>query len=722
MMNPTTLPLKTLYAPVACSLLALGFATTVSAQGVPPLVPNPFNLVDLGTLPNGVYGDANGISADGSVVVGISTNSNWESSLVIWNSANAITQLSLPLSATYGYTNGVSGDGTVIVGDIYSTTDYRNHAVRWDTAGSMLVLNAAPGLTNSGSAARAANSDGSIIVGSVYSTGINNGTRAFRWDAIGGMQNIGYLGGDLRYSGYAFSDANDVSADGSVVVGTSSVATGAHAFRWVQLIPLAQSLNITPVTNGIGGVMEDLGTLGGTYSYANAVNSGGNVVVGVSNTGNNNTNHAFRWTAGGTGMQDLGTLGGANSVANDVSADGSIVVGDSRLSGQSYNNHATRWTIDALGGILVEDLGTLSRADTYSSASGVSADGSVIVGSSGDGESNRPFIYRTSMLDLINTQTAIGESAANQGGAVEVSNAVAGAMLGRELEVSRVGTSGAVSSSKGGANARAPMAIRLEGALTSNSDIGQQTSAGVTAAIGLGDRLNVGAFVLTGNQASALTGFGVDTNQTAFGGYIRSRATDRTGLTWKLAVENSDGPTTITRAATLTNTEAGVGSTTLTTLAGSAEIGYGFAKGKSIVTPFLRVSSASTTRGGYTETNAITFPVTYDPYQQDIVTATLGVNGRTVLSPTLTVRYGVGLETDLSRSANPVTGTSAVPGMTVFSVAAPTVLNATRAYASAGVSHAFANGSEISLDTEVRQSAYTATPTFSAVLGYEIRF
>ena len=60
----------------------------------------------------------------------------------------------------------------------------------------------------------------------------------------------------------------------------------------------------------------DLGTLGGTDSYAIAVNESGQV-VGVSQAAGG-AEHAFSWTAAG-GMIDLGTLGGGSySLPNAV--------------------------------------------------------------------------------------------------------------------------------------------------------------------------------------------------------------------------------------------------------------------------------------------------------------------------------------------------------------------------------------------------------------------
>jgi probable HAF family extracellular repeat protein len=96
--------------------------------------------------------------------------------------------------------------------------------------------------------------------------------------------------------------------------------------------------------------MQDLGTLGGSESYAYDVSADGAVVVGVARNAAG-YGRAFRWTASG-GMQDLGTLGGTWSEAFGVSADGSVVVG---WAGNAAGyGRAFRWT--ASGGM--EDLNT----------------------------------------------------------------------------------------------------------------------------------------------------------------------------------------------------------------------------------------------------------------------------------------------------------------------------------------------------------------------------
>ena len=53
--------------------------------------------------------------------------------------------------------------------------------------------------------------------------------------------------------------------------------------------------------------MQDLGTLGGTYSGGFAINASGQV-TGYADTAGDGLYHAFLWD--GTTMQDLGTLGG----------------------------------------------------------------------------------------------------------------------------------------------------------------------------------------------------------------------------------------------------------------------------------------------------------------------------------------------------------------------------------------------------------------------------
>jgi uncharacterized membrane protein len=186
--------------------------------------------------------------------------------------------------------------------------------------------------------ARDVSGDGSVVVGWSQSSGSYlYGGEPFRWSSANGIQSLGFLPGDELGGDSA---AYGVSADGSTIVGRS----GSRAFRWTS-------------TDG----MQRL--VGATIAHA--TNADGSVVVGYANGIG-----AFRWTAA-AGVQGLGQPAFG---AFAVSADGSVIVGE-------IGKRAIRWTAESG----TQDLGSLPGADgTYGTAArGVNADGSVVVGWSG---------------------------------------------------------------------------------------------------------------------------------------------------------------------------------------------------------------------------------------------------------------------------------------------------------------------------------------------------
>ncbi|MCS7209810.1 MAG: dockerin type I domain-containing protein [Fimbriimonadales bacterium] len=198
------------------------------------------------------------------------------------------------------------------------------------------------------SIATGVSADGSVVVGTSY--GFRGSpdapSFAFIWRRGVGMQDL------LRNGGGSAAAA--VSADGTVVVGSMYVdSSSIQAYRWST----SEGLRL-------------LGTLGGLYSYATAVSANGSVVVGYLLTTDYRV-RPFRWTAQ-TGMRDLGSLGGVISRAQGVSADGTVVVGTSTTRSGA---RAFRWT--EAGGM--QSLGTLpGTTDSY--GFGISANGAVVVG------------------------------------------------------------------------------------------------------------------------------------------------------------------------------------------------------------------------------------------------------------------------------------------------------------------------------------------------------
>lgn len=248
--------------------------------------------------------------------------------------------------------------------------------------------------------------------------------------------------------------------------GAAIVGAGVHLLPVSVIAQTAEPLECLPGSTGkpsatvpFDGGMCDLGTLQGGLkdggSRANAVSANGTVVVGFAQTDTaNNLNdpfngyeiRAYRWDTADGGMIDLGTLGppGGTSNATDVSADGAVVVGFAETNDGAFgpfggNLRAFRW--DAASESMI-DLGTLQTGtkDGSSSATAVSTDGTVVVGSAATdgsfgplGPPGSPHAFRwdatsADMMDLGTLQTGPedGESyalAVSADGAVVVGEA-----------------------------------------------------------------------------------------------------------------------------------------------------------------------------------------------------------------------------------------------------------------------------------------------------------
>ncbi|MDB9418679.1 PEP-CTERM sorting domain-containing protein [Microcystis aeruginosa] len=330
----------------------------------------------LGFLPGGSFSRsfAHGVSADGSVVVGRGSSVNSPAEAFRWTQGTGMVGLGfLPGGGPSANLNagstalGISADGSVVVG--YSNIPNVNggsggyEAFRWTQATGMVGLGDLPGGIFD-SKATGVSADGSVVVG--------NGTgfygTAFRWTQATGMVGLGYLPGGGYY---AASSATGVSANGSVVVGNSTSANGIEVLGWQEAFRWTQGTGMVGLGDLPGGIF---------WSSAQNVSADGSVVVGQSSGAYGL--EAFRWTQG-TGMIGLGSLPGGLfvSAATGVSADGSVIVGYS-VGGEVFVWNSTQG-MRSLREILTNDYGldlTGWGALSYAGNPQVSADGLTIVG------------------------------------------------------------------------------------------------------------------------------------------------------------------------------------------------------------------------------------------------------------------------------------------------------------------------------------------------------
>ncbi len=225
-------------------------------------------MIDLGDLPGGAYSSAaHGISASSDVIVGLGHSANGREAFR-WTDpeqgGSGMVGLGFLPDGWESEAWDASADGTVVVGANFIP----DLAFRWTAATGMVSLGTLPGSDRS--LATACNPDGSFIVG-------QTAAEAFRWmltdpgSGEGIMIGLGDLpGGDF------WSGADDISADGSVVVGasaTGSFPSEVEAFVWDEVNQMRKLQDVLTTEFGL-----DLS--GWTLRVATAISDDGRTIVG----------------------------------------------------------------------------------------------------------------------------------------------------------------------------------------------------------------------------------------------------------------------------------------------------------------------------------------------------------------------------------------------------------------------------------------------------------
>ncbi len=166
-----------------------------------------------GTSISSVYG----ASSDGSAVVGLGWVNAGQAHAFKWTQSTGMVDLLSQNPTRSSRANGISGDGSLVVGWDEDITGYRRAAIWPGGVPTWLSANAGESW--------AANKDGSVVVG------IDNGN-CFRWTLAGGLVDLGKLPNSL---GGDDATGLSVSDDGNTIVGTNGNAffgTPFRAFIW----------------------------------------------------------------------------------------------------------------------------------------------------------------------------------------------------------------------------------------------------------------------------------------------------------------------------------------------------------------------------------------------------------------------------------------------------------------------------------------------------------
>jgi uncharacterized membrane protein len=234
----------------------------------------------------------------------------------------------------------LSDDGTIVHGNA-SGTSGASLPFRWTHATGLEIFD------DPGYVLRAATADGSIVVGS---TSTSSALRALRWTNPEDFLNLGVPIGDTdATSTLAFG----VSADGHVTVGDIIAdSLPQRSFQW-------------RATSGFSELDVPYETPDAEL-HANAISADGSTIVGTLQ--HEGAPRAFFWSIV-RGTELMGPLPATALAAN---ADGSVIVGAADFDGDTLMQ-AARWTAET-GLVELE----LHVPCTESSAGAVTADGQVV--------------------------------------------------------------------------------------------------------------------------------------------------------------------------------------------------------------------------------------------------------------------------------------------------------------------------------------------------------
>jgi hypothetical protein len=488
------------------------------------------------------------------------------------------------------------------------------------------------------------------------------------------MESLGTL------SGGSWSTASDVSADGTIVVGTSGSSAGDRAFIWRA--------------NGNGGTAEDLANLQGSITTlaqdnGQAVSVQQDIVV-----------HLIEApvTPILQPVQVVGPLlvtpAGADPSASYVTS--VRIVGDD--FNRSEENLRFLHSIEA----------TNQRRDELNAALPALSEAVQPARPGAPPGAREALAKAQKTVDDATRALADAVSAERRNRASisdEDANSVMEYAKGQNLRFSS-SNHGRVDFSNRGASF-----LTLRSSLGRTAADSAQTGAVSTAVAGFSygrgvtDRLTLGLSADLQRQSLHDNAFDMKTSATlGLWAHYSATAGAGTGLQVSGGVGYTRADGTVTRGRLLADVVEAQGDSTLTTRAARLSVGYGVMAGKALrLTPAVELAHFETRRDAYTERGAA-FNASYDAEQTGRTTLSLALRGEQGLGARDTLTFGVGIEHDLHVDAARMTGTSDLPGFETFDIQSPENRNRNRPSASLGYVHRADSGQSFSVDTAVSKA------------------
>ena len=530
------------------------------------------------------------ISGDGSVLAMTKGN-------IFILHGNNWSQFELP--AVEGNAYAMTQNGSIITGEFGVLT-----GENW----SRQITLTGNGTSGTG---RAITSDGKTIAGSAAYDGTFQAT-IWTGDNWANETNLG----TVTNSGEGKSWAYAISDNGTVVVGSSynDVDVYKQAAVWSKKNNAWIGVTIGTLTS------DDKGE-----SQANAISADGTIVVGNAATIANdlNTKHAAVWTGSGSTWNkaiDLGTLrsdDSGSSVAQAISADGTVVVGASRFDDSEYNSHAVLWLNTE--GRWGKGIDLTPDSVGHSSANSISNDKSVVAGTFGTNYSSgaqHAMLWKLNWkqetpevvkgVDATNTVTTIGQLAGDTFAAMEL----------QRQGLIRL-QDGCTTAAQGEACGQVRAGIVSQGDQ-------RDTATGFSIAYGAADNLSLGVSLDRSLSRSLPSSYQKKNNNIGGGLYAQwNNPFDAQDWFIRGAASFNQYSVDVIRP-TLSNTEAGTGSSKMKGTAFTLETGQNVHHQDGRIAGWnAGVRHSNVTRDGYTEGNA-EFPVTYGSVDYGMTSAFLG--------------------------------------------------------------------------------------------------